>query len=113
MKLLRIFAMGVLLTVSVSALADFKTIVRANEVRLSELQLPASVNGITSFKACSSCEIQSVRASAETRYKLNGEFVSLGDFRRSLALVSERDLKVAIVMHHLETDLVTLVSIRL
>ena len=113
MKLLRIFAMGVLLSISVSALAEFKTIVRANEVTLSELQLPASVNGITTFTACWSCSEKRVNVSAATRYRLNDEFVSLQEFRSALAIVTDRQNKIAIVMHHLDTDLVTQISIRL
>lgn len=113
MKLLRILAVGVLLCISVSSLADFRTIVRANEVILSELQLPASVNGITSFKACGACGVQNVNVNAATRYELNGESVSLQDFRRALAIVTDRQRKTAIVMHHLESDLVTQISVRL
>ena len=113
MNLLKILAAGVLLTVSMSTLAEFKTITRANEVILSELQLPASANGITSFKSCGSCSVQVVNVSDATRYKLNDEFVSLAEFRRALAIVTDRQRKTAIVMHHLESDLVTQISVRL
>jgi hypothetical protein len=44
---------------------------------------------------------------------LNDEFVSLPEMRRSLALVSNRDRKTVIVMHHLESDLITQISIKL
>lgn len=113
MKLFGMLVVGALLAVSVSAHAEFKTITRANEVILSELQLPASINGTTSFKSCGTCSRQTVGVNAATRYKLNGKFMSLADFRRELALVTDRQSKAAIVMHHLETNLVTMISIRL
>lgn len=96
-----------------SALADFTTVARASEVRLSEFRLPASVNGITSFKPCGACAMQSVSVNAETRYRLNDRNVSLPELRKSLATVSNRDRKTVIVTHHLESDLITQISIKL
>ena len=113
MNFFRMLAVGALLAVSLSAQAEFKTITRANEVILSQLQLPASINGTTSFKSCGTCSRQTVSVNAATRYRLNGEFMPLADFRRELAVVTDRQRKAAIVMHHLETDLVTMISIRL
>lgn len=113
MKIIKVFVLAAFVFAGQSAMADFKTVTRANEVRLDEFRLPASVNGIASFKACGACAMQSVSVNAETRYLLNDEHVSLPDMRRSLALVSNRDLKTVIVMHHLESDLITQISVNL
>ena len=113
MRFIKFFVLAVFVFAGQTAMADFKTITRANEVRLNEFRLPASVNGIASFKACGACSMQTVNVNAETRYLLNNEYVSLPEMRRSLALVSSRDRKTVIVMHHLESDLITKISIKL
>ena len=113
MRFIKLIVLAVFVLAGQTAMADFKTVTRANEVRLNEFRLPASVNGIASFKACGTCGMQTVNVSTETRYVLNDEFVSLPEMRRSLALVSNRDRKTVIVMHHLESDLITQISIKL
>ncbi len=113
MRLLKTLVIMVAVLASSAALAEFRTIVRANEVILSELQLPASANGIVVFKGCGACDQKSVNVSQATQYVLNGRAVSLGEFRRALATVGDRQSETAIVMHHLESDLVTRISIDL
>ena len=113
MKSFRLLLIGLAVFTSAAALADFRTIVRANEVILSELQLPASANGIVAFRGCGACDRLSVSVSDATQYVLNGRVVSLSELRRSLATVSNREKGTAIVMHHLESDLVTRISIDL
>lgn len=113
MRFIKLIVLAVFVLAGQTAMADFKTVTRANEVRLNEFRLPASVNGIASFKACGACGMQTVNVSTDTRYVLNDEFVSLPEMRRSLALVSNRDRKTVIVMHHLESDLITQISIKL
>ena len=113
MRFIKFFVLAVFVLAGQSAVADFKTITRANEVRLNEFRLPASANGIASFKACGTCSMQTVNVDAETRYLLNNKPVSLAEMRRSLALVTNRDDKTVIVMHHLDSDLITQISIKL
>jgi biopolymer transport protein ExbD len=113
MKYVQLIAIATLILVAQSALAEFTTVTRASEVRLSEFRLPASVNGIASFKPCAACDIKTVSVNAETRYRLNDQLISLPDLRRSLATVSNRDRKTVIVRHHLESNLITQISIRL
>lgn len=96
-----------------SALADFTTIELASEVRLSDFRAPQSVNGFTSFKSCNACELQVVNVSANTRYLVNGQSVELNEFRRRLSLVHDREKEMVIVRHHLENDVITVISISL
>ncbi len=96
-----------------SALADFTTIELASEVRLSNFRAPQSPNGVTSFKACDDCELQVVNVTEDTRYVVNRQPVELGEFRRRLALVQDRDGEMLIVRHHLEDDVITVISISL
>ena len=113
MRFIKFFVLAAFLLAGQTAMADFKTVTRANEVRLNEFRLPASLNGIASFKACGACGMQTVNVNAATRYRINNEFVSLVEMRRSLAVVSNRDRRTIIVMHHLESDLITQISINL
>ena len=113
MRFIKLFVLAVFVFAGQAATADFKTVTRANEVRLNEFRLPASANGIASFKACGTCSMQTVNVNTETRYLLNNKDVSLSEMRRSLALVSNRDRKTVIVMHHLESDLITQISTKL
>ena len=113
MRFIQLIAIATLILAAQSAFAEFTTVTRASEVRLSEFRLPASVNGIASFKPCSACDMKTVSVNADTRYRLNDQLISLPDLRRSLATVSNRDRKTVIVMHHLESNLITQISIRL
>lgn len=113
MRFIRIMVLSALVFAGQIATADFTTVERANEVRLSEFRLPASLNGIAAFKACGACDMQTVNVNADTRYRLNDQFVTLPEMRRSLATVANRDRKTVIVMHHLESDLITQISIKL
>lgn len=113
MKSLRVIVVILAVLTSGAAIAEFRTIVRANEVILSELQLPASANGIVIFKGCSACDRMSVSVSEATQYVLDDRAVPLSEFRRTLAMVGNREKETAIVMHHLESNLVTRISIDL
>lgn len=113
MKYLRILTIGFVLFASQFAAADIKTIILASEVSLSEFRTPASANGIASFKKCESCDVQNVSVTENTRYAINNRVVSLPDFRRSLSTVTNRERKTVIVMHHLESDVITSISITL
>ncbi|MDH3275213.1 MAG: hypothetical protein OEM64_04940 [Gammaproteobacteria bacterium] len=113
MNYLKGLVLGFALIAGHSAMADFKTITRAYEVVLSDFRAPASVNGIVSFKTCESCEVQTVNVSSTTRYQLNDRTVTLPQFRRSLSTVQDRSDETIVVMHHLESDVVTSISISL
>ena len=113
MKFTQFIAIATLLLAAPSAFAEFTTVTRASEVRLSEFRLPASVNGIASFKPCGACDMKTVSVNADTRYRLNDQVVSLADMRRSLASATNRNRKIVMVMHHLESDLITQISIEL
>jgi hypothetical protein len=113
MNFKKFIAIATLVLAAPGAFAEFTTVTLASEVRLSEFRLPASVNGIASFKPCGACDMKAVSVNADTRYRLNDQFVSLPDMRRSLASVPNRNRKAVIVMHHLESDLITQISIKL
>lgn len=101
----------VLLGLSLSAVAGFTTITEAYEVAVRDLRLPRYEGGTLTFKQCADCEAQTVRVTQGTRFVINGHSVKLKEFRKSLSQVSNRADESVIVLHHLESDTVTSVSV--
>ncbi len=110
MHIQRLLAL-VLLGLSLSAVAGFTTITEAYEVAVSDLRLPRYEGGTLTFKQCADCEAQTVRVTHGTRFVINGHSVELKEFKKSLSQVSNRADKIVIVLHHLESNTVTSVSV--
>lgn len=101
----------ILLGLSMSAAADFRTITEAYEVLLSDLRLPGSETGTLTFAQCATCEVQTVRVTGNTRYVINNRDVALADFRKQLKGVGiKNDLNVS-VLHHLESNTIKAVKV--
>ena len=113
MNYFRTLTLCLALLVGHFATADIRTITLASEISLSEFRVPASVNGVASFKKCESCELQVVSVTRDTRYEFNHRVVTLQDFRSSLSTVTNRERETVIVMHHLESDVITSISLNL
>jgi hypothetical protein len=105
--------LGIALVAGNIAIADITTIVRAHEISLSDFRAPASVNGMVSFKNCESCDVRLVNVTSTTQYLLNNRSVTLPQFRKRLSTVQDRNVETVIVMHHIESDVVTSISINL
>ena len=99
------------LAVSAPGVAQFRTITEAYEVRLSDLRLPQSDDGTVAYKTCDACPYESKLISNDVRWFLDGRSMPLGDFRRAVAAVSDRENTPVMVLHHLESDRVTRVSV--
>lgn len=100
----------VLTGLSFSAIADFTTVTEAYEVAVSHLTMPVNEGGTLKFKQCDACEWQTLLVSSSTQYVLNGVNVELDEFKVQIAGASG---KVATVLHHLESNKITAVKIRL
>ncbi len=110
---LRLWISALLLALALPAAAQFRTVQVAHEVALADLRLPHSPAGTIGFKPCGECEYQTERVSADTRWTLDGRAVSLIDFRKGLARVTERDNVWVTVLYHIEENRVTEVSVYL
>ena len=99
-----------LLTLSFSAAADFVTVTEAYEVTVSDLTMPVNEVGTLKFKQCDDCEWQTVLVNGSTLYVLNGTNVALNEFK---VQISGANNKTATVLHHLESNRITAVKIRL
>jgi hypothetical protein len=111
--IIRVLTAVLLLAVSFSAAAEIRTVQLAHEVLLADLRLPQSGAGTLGFKACEECEFRTEAVSASTRWSINGKAVTLKDFRVGLARVTDRASVYVTVLHHLEEDRVTEVSVYL
>ena len=100
----------VLLALSFSATADFTTITEAYEISVSNMTMPVNQGGTLKFKQCNDCEWQTVLVNSGTQYVLNGANVGLAEFKQQIAGANN---KTATVLHHLESNRITAVKIRL
>ena len=113
MNYFRTFTLCLALLVGQFAAADIRIITLASEISLSEFRVPASMNGVASYKKCESCKLQVVSVTGDTRYKFNHREVTLKEFRKSLSTVTNRERRTVIVMHHLESDVITSIALNL
>ena len=110
---IKILMTALVLALAMPAAAEFTTVQLAHEVALSELRLPSHVSGTIAFKGCSDCAYQTERVSERTRYMVNGRSVPLDKFRGAVSHIRNRNEQYVTVLHHLEDDVVTQVSISL
>lgn len=110
---LKLLIAAVLLGLALPAAADLKLIQKAYEVALSDMRLPRVDGGTIGFKECETCEYVRIRVGAGTTYRLNGQALPLAKFRAALSNVEDREAQPVTVLHHLELDLVTNVSVNL
>ena len=109
----RIALLSAMAVFAFPALAEFTTVARAYEVALDDFRAPATANGTASFKACEDCQQMTKRVTPDTVYVLNNRKVRLADFRDAVSRVSNRQDETVIVLHHLELDIVTSISVEL
>ena len=107
----KVLIAAITLGLALPVAADFVQIQKAHEVRLSELRLPQNEHGTVAFKPCGDCPYMVKRVTAETQWVLDGESLPLAKFRLALTRVADRDSTPVTVLHHLENDRVTRVSV--
>jgi hypothetical protein len=110
---LKVLITAALLSLALPAAADFKQVQEAYEVALSDMRLPRADGGTIAFKECAKCEYKRIRVGSDMRYRLNGKDVTLKQFREAMATVENRDDEAVTVLHHLERNQVTAVSVNL
>ncbi len=107
----KILIAALLLSLALPAAADFRTIQEGYEIALSNVRLPQIDSGTIAFKACHECLYQTKRMSSDASWAINGKNTTLKKFRLRLSSLTERSDMVVTVLHHLEKDVVTRVSI--
>ncbi len=110
---IKILMAALALSLAIPVAAEFITVQEAYEVALSNLRLPQTESGTIAFKECETCEYMTKRVGPYTQYRIGGKSVSLVRFRHALRRVDNRDTKSITVLHHLERNQVTEVSVYL
>jgi hypothetical protein len=102
---------AIILGLALPVAADFVQIQEAHEVRLSELRLPQNEHGTVAFKPCGECPYMVKRVTENTQWVFDGKSLPLGKFRIALTRLADHDTTPVTVLHHLENDRVTRVSV--
>lgn len=89
------------------------TITEAHEVPLEYFRVPVSTNDQVEIRSCDGCEVTAVRLNSATQFRVNKEIVSLREFRQQVFQLRDRSRYTVIVMHHLESDTILSVSIKI
>jgi len=110
---LKVLIAAMLLSLTLPAAADVSVVQKAYEVALDNLRLPRAEGGTIAFKECDRCEYVRMRVGADTRYQVNGKSLPLSKFRVAMTQADDRGNKAVTVLHHLERNQVTAVSVNL
>ena len=102
---------AILLVLSLPVAADWERPQESHEARLSELRLPQNDVGTVGFKPCGDCAYVTKRVNANTAWVLDGQKMSLKDFKRNLRRISDREGTPVTVVENLELEQVTRVSV--
>lgn len=106
-----VFLATVTVALSLPSMAQFRTIAEAYEVRLSDLRLPQSESGTVAYKTCDACAYESKLVSSDVQWILGGRSLPFDEFRYNLAAVTDPENTPTMILHHLESDRVTRVSV--
>ena len=109
----KVIIAAIALALAIPAFAQITTVAQAHEVNLNDVRFPQSTSGTIGFRPCSECEYATKRVSASTRWVLNGQPVTLEKFREGLAHITNRNSEIVTIVHHLEEDTITEVSVYL
>lgn len=108
---IQIFIIAMLASLSFAASAENHIIEQAYEVAVNDLRLPGHALGTVAFKGCTSCELQTLSVTAETRYVLNDRDVTLANFTKAVNAIPDKRTNIATVIHHLKSDTVVAVHV--
>jgi len=108
---IKVLIAALILGTALPAAAEFTTVAEAYEVLLPDLRLPQHKSGTIAFKTCEECKYQVERVNENTQWVLNGQRLSLEKFRRGVLGIADRKNASVTVLHHLEQDRVTRVTV--
>ena len=111
MHVRKFLALG-LLALSLPVDAELRTITEVYEVDMADVRLPTIEGGTVSFKTCDECEFRTLRVRGGARFVLNGKDVTLKKFTMAVSNVTNREDLIIDVFHHLESNTVTALMVR-
>ena len=107
---IKIIITALALCLALPAAAEFRTIQKAYELRLSNVRLPQSPGGTISFKKCGECPYETKRLASDVIWRINGQVTTQSEFTARVAEL-DRPEQILTVRHHLERDRVTRISV--
>lgn len=110
---IKIITTVLVLMVSFSAAADFRTVAIAYEIALSDLRVPVTSSGSLIFKQCADCDNLMVPMTSRTQFIVNDQDVGIKEFRKSVFRVQDRHREPVIVKHNLESNTITSLRVTL
>ena len=99
------------LSLALPAAAQMHTVSESYELTLGDLLVPQAEGGTLSFRFCGSCPLKTKRTTANTQWIVNGRSLTLADFRLEVARMPNHSNIDARVLHHLENDRITKVTV--
>ena len=102
-----------LLAFALQAGADRAVLQQAYEVATSDLRLPRAAGGTLALRECDTCDYRVLRVAPGASFMVNGRAVQLDKLRALLTQLEDGDSKPVVVIHHLERNQVTSVSVTL
>lgn len=113
---IRLLMTTVLLAATQMAIADFQmeTLVRSVELSPSNIILPASTNGMVTYRPCAAkCEVEYERArlTEATRFRVGGKGVKFEDFRTKFTAIRTDANSYALISVDTKTKTVTSIDI--
>jgi len=109
-----LIAIAAALVVAPAAFAQMVTLVRAVELSPSNIIMPASVNGMVTFRPCAGeCDTDYDRArlTSETQFFLDGKQVRFADFSRDFSSVRKSGDAYALISVDTKTRTVKRIEI--
>lgn len=102
---------ALLISISLPVAADFVLVTKAYELSLADVRLPGTPGGTVTFKECKTCDYRTIRVTAETRYELDAQPLTLEAFRRAVGQLSNPTKVPVTVLHHLESGTVDAIRV--
>ena len=107
---IKIIVTALALSLALPAAAGFRTIQAAYELPLDNVRLPQLAGGTIAYKTCGECPFVTKRLSSDVSWHINGQPTTLVKFAAQVAELTRPD-EILTVLHHLEKDQVTRVSV--
>jgi len=109
----KIFVGAIAALLCLPAVANFEAITDGYEVTLSDVRLPREDRGTIAFKPCEKCNYETRRINSSVQWVLNGNAVSLSEFRKRCDAIDDRDDITVTISRDIESNRLIEVSINI
>ena len=107
----KLFLAAAALLITAPAIAEFTLVTEGAEAALADVRLPRNDHGTIAYKPCEGCDFVARRVAPDARWEINGQAVTLPQFRKRTERLADKDNHTVTVTRHIESNRITLVSI--